>query len=158
MISCEVVAASVETAGVMFSVSILVPVARSIDALSVAVALTMVSVVVSADAVSMFVVTVLTSNAAEVISEVPVAGFVTLVKVVPVVVTTFVDSTSTIPVVVAAATVLRIGTVVIFATVEPPIVVFVAFANAELVSGVMCVDTDDVTETIHGLWRRSRDR
>ena len=157
MISCEVVAASVETAGVMVSVSILIPVARSIDALSVAVALTMVSVVVSADAVSMLV-TVLTSIAAEVISEVPVAGFVTLVKVVPVVVTTFVDSTPTMPVVVAAATVLRIGTVVIFATVEPSIVVFVAFANVELVSGVLCVDTDDVTETIHGLWRRSRDR
>ena len=129
MISCDVVAASVETVGVLVSVSVLVPVARSIDAVSIDVALTMVLVMLSGDAVGTFVVTVLTSIAAEVISEVRVAGLVTLVKVVPVVVITVVDIDPTMPVVVV--------------TIVP--------ANVELAFSVMCVDAEDVTETIHVL-------
>ena len=129
MISCDVVAASVETVGVLVSVSVLVPVARSIDAVSIDVALTMVLVMLSGDAVGTFVVTVLTSIAAEVIPEVRVAGLVTLVKVVPVVVITVVDIDPTMPVVVV--------------TIVP--------ANVELAFSVMCVDAEDVTEMIHVL-------
>ena len=129
MISCDVVAASVETVGVLVSVSVLVPVARSIDAVSIDVALTMVSVMLSGDAVGTFVVTVLTSIAAEVIPEVRVAGLVTLVKVVPVVVITVVDIDPTMPVV----------------------VVNIVPANVELAFSVMCVDAEDVPKTIHGL-------
>ena len=151
MINGEVVTASVETVGAMVSVSILVPVARSADAVTV----------------SMFAVPVLTSGmggfmvatAAEVIFEFPVVSSVMLVKDVLAVVTTVVDTTLAMPVAVAvaAAAVFRIVTVWMFATVELIVVLARDGANVELVSGLICVDAEDVTEMIHALWRRSRD-
>ena len=153
MINCDVVTASEESMGVVFTFVSVVVVERIV---LVVVAITVGVFVVSVSAPDMGGSVV--ASSAEVISEVPVVSLVTLGTIRSLVVTV-VDTIPMMPVVVAtaAAAVLGIIAVVIFATVEPVVLGVTVVASTVLVAANDVTNVEVCSETFTNEYQHEED-